>query len=222
VTHDAKLIGTAVGGVRLTIRDAESGRLLAEGLHEGGTGDTRRIVTEPRRRGEPVFETEGAARWVASVVLDTPTLVDISAEGPLGYPDQMVRTTKRILLIPGRHVDGDGVVLEMHGYLLDVLAPDSVTSARAGAPLAVRVRVRLLCSCPTQPGGLWEVGEVVARLMRNGTTVQEATLRYGGEESIYAGEIPAVDAGDYELEVLAASPRSATFGRVQRSIRVSP
>lgn len=222
VTRDAKLIGSAVGGVRVTIADAATGRVLAQGLHEGSTGDTRRIVTEPRRRGESIFATEGAARWTASLALGAPMLVDITAEGPLAYPDQMARASKRVLLVPGRHVEGDGIVLEMHGYIIDLLAPDSAAAPRAGAPLPLRARVRLLCSCPTQPGGLWEVEEVAARLWRGGVAVGEARLAYAGAESTYAGELAAPTAGDYELELVAASPGTATFGRVTRAVRIAP
>lgn len=218
VTHDAKLIGSAVGGVRITVRDAATGDLLAEGLHEGSTGDTRRIVTEPRRRGESVFETPGAGRWATTLALTGPTMVDVAAEGPLGYPDQMVRATKRLLLVPGQHVEGDGIVLEMHGYLIDVQSPDTATAARGGSPLPVRARVRLLCSCPTQPGGMWEVEAVRARLKQQGRIVAETPLAYAGTESTYEGTLPAAPAGAYELEIIAASPRTATFGRVERRV----
>jgi len=39
VTHDAKLIGSAVVGVRITVREVNANRVLATGLHEGATGD---------------------------------------------------------------------------------------------------------------------------------------------------------------------------------------
>jgi len=39
-------------------------------------------------------------------------------DGPLGYPDQLVNASKRLVLVPGRHLTGDGLVLEMHGYLI--------------------------------------------------------------------------------------------------------
>lgn len=222
VTHDAKLIGTAVGGVRVTVRDAASGQLLAQGIQEGGTGDTPRIMTEPRRRGVPVFETPGAARWVAELPLDTPTVVDVTAEGPLAYPDQLARASKRLLLVPGGHVEGDGIVLELHGYVIDLLAPtDSGGAPRAGEPIPVRTRVRLLCSCPTQPGGLWEVEEVTAYLVQGGTTVARVPLAYAGEASTYAGVLPPAPAGEYTVEVRAASPGAATFGRVRRELRLS-
>jgi len=219
VTHDAKLIGTAVGGARVTIREAATGRFLAEGRQEGGTGDTRRIMQDPRIRGAGVFGTPNAARYETTVDIAEPTMVEIVAEGPLGYPDQMARSTKRLLLLPGHDVTGDGIVLELHGYVIDVLAPDT-TASLPSSGVTVRARVRMLCSCATQPGGMWEVSEVSARLVRDGVVVREGRLEYAGEPSTYTGRLPAVEPGRYALEVLAASDQSVTFGMVRRWVTV--
>lgn len=220
VTHDAKLIGTAVGGVRVSIREAATGRLLAEGRQEGGTGDTRRIMQEPRKRGEEIFTVGDGARYEATITLTEPTMVEVTAEGPLNYPDQMARASTRLWIFPGRDVTGDGVVLAMHGYVIDLLAPDTTVALRASSRISVRARVRMLCSCPTQPGGMWEVGDIVARLVRDQTVVREAKLAYAGEASTYAGEIEVPGAGRYALEVLAANPGAATFGIVRRWVSV--
>jgi hypothetical protein len=220
VTHDAKLIGSAVGGVRVVIRDAVTDRILAEGRHDGATGDTKRIMQEPRTRGDTIFTAADGARYEATLSIATPTLVDVSAEGPLGYPDQMARASKRLLLLPGRDVGGDGIVLELHGFVIDLLAPDT-TQALAAAAVRIRARVRMLCSCPTQPGGMWEVRDVVARLMRNNTVVRETPLAYSGEQSMYAGELGPVEPGIYDLEVLAANPTAATFGVVRRRVTIA-
>lgn len=236
VTHDAKLIGSAVGGARVTVRDAATGRVLAEGLHEGGTGSTPLIITTPRERGRDIFGGEDAAGWTATLPLTAPTTVDVTAEGPLGYPDQLARATKRLVLVPGEHVEGDGVVLELHGYVLDVLAPaarDSsgaaagssgaadVDAPRAGVAVPVRARVRMLCSCPTGPDALWSVERVRARLRRaDGTVAAEAPLAFAGEASTYAGTLPAVAGGDYTLEIVAANADRASFGVVRRAVTV--
>jgi len=221
VTHDAKLIGTTVGGVRVTIRDVATDRVLAEGRHDGGTGDTKRIMQDPRKRGDTLFSAADGARYEATIAIATPTLVDISAEGPLGYPDQLARASKRLLLFPGRDVGGDGIVLELHGFVIDLMGPDTTQALPASAALKVRARVRMLCSCPTQPGGMWEVRDVVARLIRDKVVVREATLTYGGEPSIYTGELSPVEPGVYQLEVLAANPAAATFGVVRRRVTIT-
>ncbi len=221
VTHDAKLIGSAVGGVRVVIRDAATNSVLAEGVHSGSTGDTRRIMQEPRSRNDTIYTAPGGARYETSISISTPTMVDISAEGPLAYPDQMARTSKRLMLLPGRDVGGDGVVLELHGFIIDLMSPDTTQALPSSSSLNVRARVRMLCSCPTEPGGMWEVKDVTARLIRDSTVVRETKLRYSGQQSEYTGELGRVDAGVYRLEVLAAAPASATFGFVQRRVTIA-
>jgi hypothetical protein len=47
-------------GVRITIRNADTGELLADGVTAGGSGDTDRIMKVARRRLEPL-STEDAA-----------------------------------------------------------------------------------------------------------------------------------------------------------------
>lgn len=218
VTHDAKLIGTAVGGARVTIRETSSGRELVSGLQLGPTGDTKRIMQDPRVRGDSLFAGREGARFEATLPLTVPTLVDVTAEGPVQYPDQLVSTTKRLLLVPGRDVRGDGIVLEMHGYVLDVLAPDTTTAVESGGE--VRAQVRMLCSCPTEPTGMWRVEQVSARLWQGGAIVGEVPLAYAGTPSTYTARLPRVAAGRYTLEIVAASPASATFGAVRRTLTV--
>jgi hypothetical protein len=222
VAHDAKLIGSAVGGVRITVRDASSGEVLAQGIHEGSTGDTRRIVQEPRARGATVYETDGAARWETSLVLVKPTRIEVVAEGPLGYPDQMARATKTLLMLPRQDVSGDGLVLELHGYVLDLVVPDSMAAVPSALAIPVRVQARLLCSCPTQPGGLWEPPTIIARAWKGEEVAGEATLFYSGQPSVYEGSLPALPPGEYALEVTAANARAVTFGVVRRRLVVAP
>lgn len=220
VTHDAKLIGSAVGGVRITVREVGSDRVLATGLHEGATGDTKRLVETPRARGDRLFTTDDGARFQTTIPLSAATLVEITAEGPLGYPDQMARASKRLMLVPGRHLSGDGLVLEMHGYVIDLVTPDSALVANANTRLAVRTRVRMLCSCPTGPDALWKVNDVRARVIRGGLVLHDVLLPYAGVASEYAAELPGVPAGEYTLEIIAASPDIATFGAMRRALTV--
>ena len=44
LSKDAKFIGTSMGGMRVTLRDAHTGEILATGLTQGGTGDTKRLI----------------------------------------------------------------------------------------------------------------------------------------------------------------------------------
>ncbi len=59
--HDAKIIGSAVGGATVTVVAVETGDTLATGVQEGSTGNTRNIMVNPRERGATVYDTPGAA-----------------------------------------------------------------------------------------------------------------------------------------------------------------
>lgn len=221
VSRDAKLIGTSVGGIWVTIRDAATGRTLAEGLHTGGTGDTRRIMQMPRLRDSTLFTTEGAAHFTATIPLTRPTPVIVTAHGPLNFPDQAVTVTKHVLLVPGEDILGDGVVLEMHGLIVEVLEP-AVPAVAEGEDIIVRARVRMMCSCPTGPDQLWSAGAVRARLLRDGVVIVEAPMPAVGEGSLYAGRLTAPAAGRYLLEVLASDPARANAGVARSALVVHP
>lgn len=222
VAHDAKIIGSGVGGARITIRHAETGDVLARGVQEGGTGDTELIMRKPRERGGRVYDTPGAAAFRATLDLERPTVVEIVAEGPLGTPHAVRRSSRTVLLLPGRDVGGEGIVLELYGFKVELLEPvrDAVT---AGAALPVRATVEMMCGCPTTPGGLWDADrvDVTARLLRKGEAVASRAMSYAGETSTFAAELAAPSRpGSYELLVTAARPGRANFGLVRRGLRV--
>lgn len=220
ISRDAKVLGDGVGGARITIRDAGTGNVLASGLQTGGTGDTKRIMQQPRARGAMVYESEGAAAYRATLDLNAPTVVEITAEGPLKYPQAMQRASKTLLLLPGRHIEGDGVLLEIAGFIIDVPA----TQASSNTPVPIRAKVTMTCGCPTEPGGLWNADDitVTARVLRNGSAVAEIGLPYAGQTSTYEGTVAALDPGTYVVEVLASDTRASNFGRAVAELVVRP
>lgn len=143
ISRDAKIIGDGVGGARITIRDPASGEVLAQGIQRGGSGDTKSIMREPHERHAPVYETEGAAHFLATLSLERPMVVEITAEGPLDPPHATQRASKRVLLVPGIDVVGEGVLLEIHGFIAELLAPSEGASLSAGQPVEVRAKVRM-------------------------------------------------------------------------------
>jgi hypothetical protein len=221
--HDAKLIGSGVGGARVTIRDASTGEVLAEGIQEGSTGSTARIMETPRERGDTVYATPDAAAFTTTLDLEAPTQVEITAEGPLGTPHAIQRATKSVLLLPGRDVVGEGVILELHGFTVVVEAPPADAPLSDDDSIVVRAKVEMLCGCPLTPGGMWDADrvDIRARLLRDGDVVREAPLRYSGLPSIFTVRLPPADPGEYELEVLAADPGRGNLGMARRDLSVS-
>lgn len=218
--HDAKVIGSNVGGARIIVRDAETGSVLAEGVQEGSTGHTGLLVTERPRSG--AYAVEGTAAFTAELNLVRPTWVEITANGPLGPGGPQASATKRMLLLPGVDVLGDGVVLELNGLTV-VLEEPGPGATTAGATVLVRATVRMLCGCPTEPGGLWDADTMTmsARLLDGERVLSQTDLTYAGESSTYTGSLPApMEAGTYRLEVLAAQPTAGNFGQAVREVEV--
>lgn len=143
VSRDAKVIGTAVGGARITIRDVSTGVVLAQGLQQGGTGSTELIMVRPRVRGAAVFDTSDTAGFLATVTLERPAVVEVTAEGPLGTPQSIQRVSKTLLLVPGQDVLGEGILLEIHGFTVALLSPAPAARPAAGSLLDVRATVTL-------------------------------------------------------------------------------
>jgi hypothetical protein len=144
VSKDAKVIGSGVGGASVRIVNAETGQTLAEGKQEGGTGDTERIMVQPRLRGNTVYGSSGAAFYLAEIPLDRPTQVDIQVEAPLSYPQAKQKGAKTLTLIPGRDIVGEGVVIELDGLIVDILNPIAGAALKRGEEVMVRAEVKML------------------------------------------------------------------------------
>lgn len=221
VARDAKVVGSGVGGARITVRDAATGEVLARGVQRGGTGDTGLIMREPQERGEAIYDTRGTAGYTATLMLREPTRVEVTAEGPLAAPaSSRERASKTLWVLPGRHVEGQGLVLELHGFFVEILSPEA--GAATGGDVRVRARVRMMCGCPTEPGGMWDADryELTARLLRDGRPVREVPLRFAGEASLYEATLPAPEPGSYRVEVLVADTARANLGRAISPVRV--
>lgn len=216
ISRDAKYIGDSMGGVRVTLRDAASGRELASGVIRGATGDTQKIIVAPRARHEPISTPEAAA-FRATLDLDRPTLVKAEAVGPLGKPDAQVTVTSMMWLLPGQTLNGDGWTLEFPGLVVE-----PAWTTRNGQ-IEVSAKVTLMCGCPIEPGGHWDANayRVRATLLEGDRTVETAELAYAGKPSSFAGRLKAQPGGGHRLLVTAINPQTGNVGVVERTLDVT-
>jgi len=121
-SKDAKFIGTSMGGAFVVIRKADTGEVLASGLTSGGTGDTKRIMNEPLARGAQIADA-ATAGFEAKLDLVEPTFVTIEVSGPMGQRQSTAKATVQTWLIPGRNVTGDGLMVEIPGFAVNIVAP---------------------------------------------------------------------------------------------------
>jgi hypothetical protein len=144
VSKDSKVIGSGVGGAFVRIKNLETGEILAQGKQGGGTGDTERIMIRPRRRGETIYGTSGAASFRAEIPLDRPTQVEIYTEAPLAYPHAIQKGLKTVTLIPGKHILGEGVIIELDGLIVNILNPSPKEVLKKGEEVTIKAEVRML------------------------------------------------------------------------------
>ncbi|HEU4522037.1 MAG TPA: hypothetical protein VFT12_08545 [Thermoanaerobaculia bacterium] len=209
IARDAKAIYEAVGGAWVTITEKDSGNELASGLHTGkSSGSTQKIMIEPRKRGEVTFATPDAAVFTATIPLEKPTVVEIMAEGPAGHPQAKRSASKTMLLVPGEHITGDGVVLEIHGLIVTTQLP-----RRSEKTLDVDATVAMACGCPIEPNGTWNANEfkVTASLLRSdGSVIASAPMAW--ESGRWHVSFPEPPVAPASIEVVAGHTATANFG----------
>lgn len=224
LAKDSKFIGTSMGGMRIVLRDAQTGEILATGLTQGTTGDTGLIMHEDRG-SRAVLSDAGAAKFTAMLDLDEPRLIEAEAYGPLGQPQAAARVLATQWVVPGKHLTGgDGWVLDLPGLVVDVLAPPAhVRVPQAAGGVDLRANVVMMCGCPIEPGGLWDADklEVKAIVRRDGKRISEVPLAFAGETSQFAAKIEAAEPGFYEVIVYAHDPGNGNTGLDRTTFIVS-
>jgi hypothetical protein len=150
------VLGREVGGARVTITDVANGHILATGLQQGESGDQNQIMRTPHMMEEPIYSSRPSAAFTTTLELQKPTLVEISAEGPLAYPAALQRTSKTLLLIPGQDLTNDGIVLHLSGYLVQIERPKPHEALIAKDDVKLRASVRTLSGSLVRPHGDWD------------------------------------------------------------------
>jgi hypothetical protein len=214
LSKGAKFIGTSMGGVLVTLHEADTGQLLARGVTAGSTGDTQRIMTEPHdRRG--VRATEGSAAFSTTLELDEPILLRVEAFGPLAQRQAANRVSWTQWVVPGKHLDGgDAVLLEMPGFVVDVLAPPAHSRWKVGDDVPLRANVVMMCGCPVEPGGLWDADgyEVQGIVRRDGETLETIPVPYAGATSSFGTDYHPPGPGEYEVILYCYDPANGNTG----------
>jgi hypothetical protein len=175
-----------------------------------------------RDRGETVFDTDGAGGFLAELDVHEPTQVVIEASGPLGAEQAVQAGSKTLLVIPGRDITGEGVIIELNGFTVEVQAPDVDQVLSAGEEFDVRTRVTMLCGCPTEPDGMWDSNdyEILVRAVRGREVVGEWPMAFAGTTSEYTASIRLDAPGTFELQVLAIDTGKGNTGMARREITV--
>lgn len=224
IARGAMFVGDIVDGAQVTISDAVSEEVLAQGITKGQAGDAKRIMAVARTRGEP-FAKETDASFSATLELDEPRHVQVTAFGPLQRRESATKTSMTQWIVPGRHLTGgDGWVIELAGFFVQGdMAASSVSRAEAAAGVTVEAEVVPMCGCPVKPDFYWDAGsyEVAALVKRGETRIGRYPLHYADTASDFAGTFPIELPGLYDITVYAYDPLSGNTGVDRLSLTVT-
>lgn len=209
---DAKFIGTSMGGALIRITDAETGELLAKGLTKGATGDTQRLVVDATERyGQ--LHTEGAAKFETTLELSEPVFVTVEAVAPYAKKQAQVASSTQLWLIPGKDITGDGIILEVPGFTIDVLSPQT-HSRTSEKEIPIKANVVMMCGCTVSDGGLWDSSgyEIRALIKHNSEIVDSVPLSFTGTANTFEGSYEVPEPGVYEVIVYAYDNKTGNTG----------
>ncbi len=213
--RDATFVGSATGGIEITLKNAADGTILAQGVTQGTPGSGDLVMVEPRERGKTI-STEKSAVFNATIDIDEPTQVQVEAWGPLKRETSANLITQTMWVMPGKHITaGDGWLLEMPGLIVEWLRP-SPDYVFTGGPRTVELRANItpMCGCGIKPGGNWppERYETAVILKYDGEWVGEYPLQFGGISSLFQVEVELKKRGTYEAIVYGYDPANGNTG----------
>lgn len=213
---DAKFIGSGVGNLNIVVRNADTGKLLAEGAITGPTGDTKALMQELQIRGRSATSGDPAS-FQAELDLARPTRVEISVTGPLAVAQSIQSTTVTLWLIPGQDRVEQPVILHLPGlitHLLDYTLEEDQLSLRAS--------VTMICGCPITEAGLWPAADFRAtvQLYQEGDLVAEGPLEFTGTDNEFGGTLDLPGPGNFDMVVHSYQVSTGNAGVYERPLRI--
>jgi hypothetical protein len=212
------VLGHEVGSARVTVTDVATKQILATGTQQGEAGDQNQIMRTPRFMEEPHYSSRPAAAFTATFDLLQPTLVEVTAEGPLAYPASSQRASTTVWLVPGQDTTNDGIVLHLYGYIVQIEQPQPGEPLIAKADVTLRASVRTLSGALVRPYGDWDSRKVhiYGELMIGERVLERLQLFYNHDrarfEAPFFVPLPNDAPDGITLRVVAADPANGNFG----------
>lgn len=208
---DAKFIGTSIGGAQIIIRDVETGEILEKGLTSGTTGDTNLILLSPTERYKNITDEETAG-FEATLNIDKPTFVSVEAHAPVNKKQAKVVSSTQLWIIPGKNITGNGIVLDVPGFVIDILSPQTHETISGENEIEIKANIVMMCGCPVSPDGTWDSNnyDIKAMISSEGKQ-QEIYLESTGKPSTFSGKTK-LEKGNYEVAVYAFDEKTGNTG----------
>ncbi|OCA72392.1 hypothetical protein BBI01_09710 [Chryseobacterium artocarpi] len=213
---DAKFIGSSLGGAHIIIRNKLNQQILAEGNTTGSTGNTDLIMKTPKVRGNSIAD-EQTGGFLATVDIDEPTFVTIEAISPLNNKQAQAVVSTEMWLIPGKNIVGEGIILEIPGYIIDILKPRTHQyiglNTIKNKPFLFQANVVMMCGCVIEKGGVWNSDEIEVKgiLKKDGKFIKNVDMSWVST-NLFEGSDVITTAGNYELILYAYHAKTGNTG----------
>lgn len=198
------------------VRNTVNGEILAEGNTRGSTGNTDLIMKNGHERYTQLSDDKTAG-FMAIVDIDEPTFVSVEVISPINKKNASVRASTELWLIPGKDILGDGLVIEIPGFVVDILKPnthqyiDLKSIPSSGLP--IEAHIVMMCGCPIESDGIWDskLMEVKASVKKDGKPLGEIQLDNPAQNT-FRGRAGITEAGHYKITVYAYNPQTGNTG----------
>jgi hypothetical protein len=218
VAHGSMVLGKDTGGARVTVTDVATRQILATGIQQGEVGDQNQIMRTPRLMEEPHYSSRPAAAFIATFDLLHPTLVEVTAEGPLAYSASSQRASTTVWLVPGQDTTNDGIVLHLYGYIVQIEHPKPGEPLIAKDDVILSASVRTLSGALVRPHGDWDSRKIhiYGELMIGERVLERLQLFYNNDRASFEAPffvpLPENAPDGITLRVIAADPAGGNFG----------
>lgn len=213
---DAKFIGSSIGGAYVIVKNQMTGEILAQGKTEGATGNTTLIMNTPWERGGTLTD-ESTAKFMATVDINEPTFVTIEVFSPINNRQAQVHASTQLWLIPGKDIIGDGIVIEIPGFVVDILEPRThqyiSLEQLENNICTIRANLVMMCGCTISKGGIWdsEKIEISAIINKDGKHFTDLPLDFVSD-NLFEAHFTVENSGQYEVTVYAYDPATGNTG----------
>lgn len=169
-----------------------------------------------KERGDKLSD-DNTAKFMVELDLEEVVFIRVEVLAPASKKQATVSASTELWMIPGKHILGDGVVLEIPGFIVDVLKPRthqfiSLKALKEGI-VQVQANVVMMCGCTISDGGIWDANKYEVRgiLRQGGKDLDEINMKLVSP-NLFEGEVEVSAAGTYELVVYAYHAASGNTG----------
>lgn len=213
---DAKFIGSSIGGAYVIIRNQTNQQIISEGITVGSTGNTNLIMNVPKKRGESIVD-ENTAKFIATIDIEEPTFISIEVRSPSNHKQSQIKAYTELWVIPGKDILGDGIILEIPGFIIDILEPRThhyiPLKDVKNTPFQIKANMVMMCGCTIQKGGLWNSENIEVKTIIKKDGVYYKTIDMSLEiKNLFEGNVILTTTGNYELIVYAYDKRTGNTG----------